>query len=244
MTPYRLCIPVIARDQAAARQALARIQPLGYLAELRLDYLPDPDVAALLAAPRGPVIATNRLPTEGGRWQGPERQRQVLLERALALGADYVDVEFTAEPRWRQEMLAGRGQSRIILSWHDVTGTASPARLADTMLAMAAAGADIIKIVATAPTPAAALAPLALIPAARERGQEIIAFAMGPAGKYSRLVAPLLGSYLTFAVLEAGQESAPGQLTVQECLAVWQIIGNCQGNNDHHFVAPVSRPAK
>ncbi len=225
MTPYRLCIPIIAGSHAAACQALARIQPLGYLAELRLDYLPDPDVAALLATPRGPVIVTNRLPSEGGRWQGPERQRQLLLEQAVALGADYVDIEFNADPRWRLEMLAGRGQSRIILSWHDFTGTSSPARLADTLLAMAEAGADIIKIVATAQSPAAALALLALIPAARERGQEIIAFAMGLAGKYSRLVAPLLGSYLTFAVLEAGQESAPGQLTVQECLAVWQIIG-------------------
>ncbi|MGQ9921726.1 MAG: type I 3-dehydroquinate dehydratase [Desulfobacca sp.] len=228
MTPYRLCIPIIAGEQAAARQALARIRPLGYLAELRLDYLADPDVAALLAPPRGPVIVTNRLPSEGGRWQGPERQRQILLEQALAAGADYVDIEFAADPSWRQEMLAARGQSRIILSWHDCTGTASPACLADTMLAMVAAGADIIKIVALALSPAAALAPLALIPAARERGQEIIAFAMGPAGKYSRLVAPLLGSYLTFAVLEAGQESAPGQLTVQECLAVWHILGDCQ----------------
>lgn len=224
MTPRRLCIPIIATDHEAARQALARIHSLGYLAELRLDYLGDPDLAALLAAPRGPVIVTNRLAAEGGRWQGPERQRQMLLEKAVALGADYVDVEFAADEGWRWEMLAQRGSSKIILSWHDVAGTSSPHRLADTMLAMVAQGADIIKIVTTAHTPADCLALLALIPAARERGQEIIAFGMGPAGKYSRLVAPLLGSYLTFAVLEAGQESAPGQLTVAECLAVWEVL--------------------
>lgn len=225
MTNFRLCIPVIAASVAAARQTLARIQSLGYLAELRLDYQAGPDVTELLASPRGPVIVTNRLPSDGGRWQGPERQRQRLLEQALAQGADYVDVEFAADPLWRQDMLANRGASRIILSWHDLAGTSSPQRLADTMLAMAAAGADIIKIVATVHAPADSLALLALIPAALERGQEIIAFGMGPLGKYSRLVAPLLGSYLTFAVLESGQESAPGQLTVQECLAVWQIMG-------------------
>jgi 3-dehydroquinate dehydratase type I len=226
LSRYRLCIPVVVSEVTAARQMLARLQPLGYLAELRLDYLTAPDLPTLLAHPRGPVIVTNRLAAEGGRWQGPERARQLLLEQALTLGADYVDVEFAADPLWRREMLAQRGQSRIILSWHDMAGTASPQRLADTLLAMLEEGADIIKIVAMAHTPADALAPLALIPAARERGQDIIAFAMGPAGKYSRLVAPLLGSYLTFAVLELGQESAPGQLTVAECLAVWRVLNN------------------
>ena len=63
-----------------------------------------------------------------------------------------------------------------------------------------------------------------MIPAALERGQDIIAFSMGPTGKYSRVIAPLLGGYLTFAVLEAGQESAPGQLTVQELLSIWEIL--------------------
>jgi 3-dehydroquinate dehydratase type I len=135
-----------------------------------------------------------------------------------------VDVEFSADPLWRREMLAARGDSKIILSWHDFDGTSSPYRLADTMLAMHEQGADIIKIVVQAHRPADCLAVLALIPAALERGQEIIAFCMGPAGRYSRVVAPLLGSYLTFAVLAAGQESAPGQLTVQELLKSWEVL--------------------
>jgi len=224
LSRLRLCIPVVAPDQTAARQSLARIHTLGYLAELRLDYLEQPDLVALLGPPRGPVIVTNRLPSEGGRWTGPERDRQRLLEQALALGADYVDVEFTSDPHWRRDILAGRGGAKIILSWHDFQGTSSPYRLADAMLAMAELGADIIKMVVWAHKPADCLALLALIPAALERGQDIIAFSMGPAGKYSRVIAPLLGSYLTFAVLEAGQESAPGQLTVQEMEVLWEIL--------------------
>jgi 3-dehydroquinate dehydratase type I len=215
---------VVATENDAAVQSLARIHDLGYLAELRLDYLVRPDVARLLQAPHGPLIVTNRLPQEGGRWQGDERERQLLLEQAVTLGADYVDVEFNADPGWRRDILAGRSATRIILSWHDVQGTSTPYRLADTMLAMTELGADIIKMVVYAHNPADALALLALIPAALERGQDIIAFSMGPAGKYSRVIAPLLGCYLTFAVLEAGQESAPGQLTVQELLSCWDIL--------------------
>ncbi len=220
----RICIPVVATDNEGAQQALAQIQTLGYLAELRLDYLVRPDVDRLLRSPHGPLIVTNRLPGEGGRWQGDERDRQRLLEQAVTLGADYVDVEFNADPAWRRDILAGRGASKIILSWHDFKGDSSPYRLADTMVAMMELGADIIKMVVYAHKPADGLALLALIPAALERGQNIIAFSMGPAGKYSRVIAPLLGGYLTFAVLEAGQESAPGQLTVPELLSTWEIL--------------------
>ncbi len=224
MNRPRICIPVIAADLEEAEQSLAQIHSLGYLAELRLDYLARADLPRLLRSPRGPIIVTNRLPEEGGRWQGDEHGRRQLLEEAVTLGADYVDVEFNADPDWRREIINGRGHSKIILSWHDFQGTSSPYRCADTMLAMVELGADIIKIVAFAHKPADCLALLALIPGALERGQDIIAFCMGPAGKYSRIISPLLGGYLTFAVLAAGQESAPGQLTVQELLSCWEIL--------------------
>ncbi len=215
---------MVAADLEEAEQSLAQIHSEGYLAELRLDYLARPDLPRLLRSPRGPIIVTNRLPEEGGRWQGEEHGRRQLLEEAVTLGADYVDVEFNADPDWRREIINGRGNSKIILSWHDFQGTSSPYRFADTMLAMLELGADIIKIVAYAHKPADCLALLALIPGALERGQDIIAFSMGPAGKYSRIISPLLGGYLTFAVLAAGQESAPGQLTVQELLSCWEIL--------------------
>lgn len=215
---------MVAADLELAEQSLAQIQAKGYLAELRLDYLAHPDLPRLLRSPRGPVIVTNRLPGEGGRWQGEERDRQRLLEQAVSLGADYVDVEFNADPEWRMDILAGRGRSKIILSWHDFQGTSTPYRLADTMLAMTELRADIIKIVVYAHKPADCLALLALIPGALERGQDIIAFCMGPAGKYSRIISPLLGGYLTFAVLAAGQESASGQLTVPELLSCWETL--------------------
>ncbi len=221
---FRVCVPVIETNLAAVRESLARIHARGLLAELRLDYLPQPEIRSLLAGRRGPVIVTNRLAQEGGRWSGPEATRQRLLFEALAAGADYVDVEWGAAAEWRREMLAHRGRSRIILSWHDTTGTPNPLRLADTFRAMQEEGADIIKIVTRAREPAEALAVLALIPGAVAAGQEIIAFCMGPAGRYSRVVAPLLGAYLTFAVLERGRESAPGQLTVEELQQLWEIL--------------------
>jgi 3-dehydroquinate dehydratase type I len=65
---------------------------------------------------------------------------------------------------------------------------------------------------------------LSLIPKARAAGREIIAFAMGPAGVWSRVVAPLLGSFLTFAPFTKNRASAPGQLTVNEVKRLWKLL--------------------
>lgn len=225
MKPIRICVPVVAPTQAEAARAWEKIAHQGYLTELRVDYLEPPvDLAALFQDRPGPVIVTNRLRTEGGRWQGGEAARRRLLEEAITLGADYVDLEFTADPDWRRELLAHRGGSRIILSWHDVTSTPPADRLREVLEEMLAQDADIVKLVTFARQPADAVRLLTLIPAALERGREIIALGMGPEGKFSRVVAPLLGSYLTFATLKAGQESAPGQMTVAALLAAWEML--------------------
>ena len=58
----------------------------------------------------------------------------------------------------------------------------------------------------------------------QKKGLKIIAFCMGEQGKISRVMAPLLGSYLTYASLNKGEESAPGQLTVKEIKEVFRIL--------------------
>ena len=47
---------------------------------------------------------------------------------------------------------------------------------------------------------------------------------MGPVGKWSRVVAPLLGSFLTFAPFTKKGASAPGQLTVNEVKRLWKML--------------------
>jgi 3-dehydroquinate dehydratase-1 len=52
----------------------------------------------------------------------------------------------------------------------------------------------------------------------------IIAVSMGDAGKISRVVAPLLGAYLTYASLRKGKESAPGQLSFEEVKRIMAVV--------------------
>jgi 3-dehydroquinate dehydratase type I len=66
---------------------------------------------------------------------------------------------------------------------------------------------------------------LGLSPYARKKGKGIIAFCMGEQGRISRVMALLLGSYLSFAALDKGAESAPGQLTIGEMRQLQEILG-------------------
>lgn len=170
------------------------------------------------------MIVTNRLKNEGGRWTGSEADRRAVLEEALGFGVQALDVEFSSDAAWRQELFSRRGQTRLILSWHDFTGTPEDAQLDEIFAAMLAQEADIVKLVTTALTPEDNLRILALIPRARSAGKDIIAFCMGPLGKWSRLATVFLGGFLTFAPFSGKQASAPGQVTVNEMRRMWKML--------------------
>lgn len=222
--PLRICVPVVENTVNRARSKYLRAARKGLWAELRLDYLEQPDLARLFRSHPGPVIATNRLPGEGGCWTGSEAERRRLLEEALGRGADYLDLELAADAAWRREIWERRGRAGIILSWHDFTGTPESSALEAILQEMLAADAEVVKLVTMAQEPGDSLRLLSLIPIARAAGKEIIAFCMGPAGVWSRVVAPLLGAFLTFAPFTRDRASAPGQLTVTEVKRLFKML--------------------
>jgi 3-dehydroquinate dehydratase type I len=137
---------------------------------------------------------------------------------------DFLDLELAADPAWRKEIWSRRGGAKIILSWHDFSGTPDASKLEEVLGEMLAADGDILKIVTQASQPDDNLRVLSLIAKARAADREIIAFCMGAAGKWSRVVAPYLGSFLTFAPFSKKGASAPGQLTVNEVRRLWKML--------------------
>jgi 3-dehydroquinate dehydratase type I len=187
-----------------------------------------PDLPDLLKGQTGNILVTNRRREEGGAYTGAEAQRVKHLEEAVTQGADFVDIEAATDPvlvgRLKAHIASRGNRTKIILSWHDFSGTPGEQALKMKLRSMTAIGADIIKIVTFANKMEDNLNVLNLIPYARRRGQEIITFCMGDLGRPSRVLATLLGSYWTYASLERGAESAPGQMTVDEMKKIWEII--------------------
>ena len=109
--PLRLCVPVVEATVNRARGRYQRAARKGLWTEIRLDYLeePAPNLPKLFRSLPGPVIATNRLAAQGGRWQGNEPDRRNLLSEALKLGVTCLDVELAEDADFRREMWARRG---------------------------------------------------------------------------------------------------------------------------------------
>lgn len=166
----------------------------------------------LTASPRHPVVVTNRPIREGGAFQDPEGRRLKLLHQAIAAGADWVDLEGWVDQPTVQEF---RGQpARLLLSHHDFSATPDRRTLLRLAEAMAAGRPDAIKIVTTAQAPEDNLRVLELIPFGRDHlGVAVIAFCMGPLGRWSRLIGLLLGSPWTYVQLPELAPAAPGQWT-------------------------------
>lgn len=182
------------------------------MVELRLDYVEDPDVSAALAGRKLPVVVTCRPTWEGGRFKGSEEERRRLLQQALELGAEYVDLE------WRGgfDEVIRRCQGRnVILSLHDFDGI--PRDLSDQYRAMCATGANVVKVAIYANRLSDTLALLELVSGKGQEGRVLLA--MGPAGVVSRVLPDRFGSSWTYA----GEGVAPGQISLQEFLVDFRV---------------------
>jgi 3-dehydroquinate dehydratase type I len=224
-----ICIPIVAEGTGSAIEMMERALPLADLFEFRIDRIRNLDLERLLGARRVPSIVTNRRREEGGAFSGTEEERVALLLTAARLGADYVDIETETAPALKEELRRAclRSGTRRISSWHDFSGTPTEALLKKKLTALMADDADIVKIVTLAGDATDGFRILELIPHARQKGQAIIAFCMGETGQISRIIAPLLGSAISYAPLELEGASAPGQLTADRMRAILDAL-RCQ----------------
>jgi len=223
-----ICISVVPATNEEALSLLGRALPLAELVELRIDRIEKPELPMLLYAGRERIVVTNRRRDEGGFFASCETRRLALLHEAVELGARFVDVEqrtgARAVGRLADAVRSRGGRTGLIVSHHDLAGTPSAKTLAGRLKACRALGADVVKIVTLATRAEDNLRVLALLPQAREMGQDLVAFCMGEQGRLSRVAAPLLGSRWSYASLEKGAASAPGQLTAAEMRTILGML--------------------
>lgn len=236
MSNPRLCVTVSAATTAELRAERDRVVDAD-LIELRLDSVCDPDVAGALAGRRRPVIVTCRAAWEGGAFRGSEEARARLLADALALGAEYVDVE--ARAAFADDLLTRTKGRRIVLSRHDFDGM--PRDLDAQIQAMLATTAEVVKIAVKATR----LSDCVVLRDAGRRAARpgrLSIIAMGEYGLVSRILASRFGSPWAYA----GSRQEVGQLTAESMLADFRfrmltdataLYGVC-GGSVAHSVSP------
>ena len=188
--------------------------------ELRLDLVNEPIQAmkAVRLATTKPIIATNRLKTEGGMFQGSERERIELLLQAAPF-ADFVDIELSAE--LRDEFIA-RVNKPVIVSYHDFLGMPDEDEMATVLENMKKTGAIYAKI---AVTPKNLRDNLRILGLLLDADMPLCMIAMGNIGRHLRAVAPLYGSVLTYGFV--AKSTAPGQMSLAELRLAKKLFNVC-----------------
>jgi 3-dehydroquinate dehydratase type I len=218
----KLCIPIVETTVEKALFAIQQVNRWADLIELRADYLKKMSLVPLLENRQRPFIVTNRRKEEGGRYKGDERKRLSVLEEAIDLGSEYIDVELATKKSFLRGLIRNKGRTQVILSFHDFQRTPSLKELQRLCGRMIRLEADLVKIVPFARSWEDNLSILSLILFAKKRNQKIVAFCMGEKGKISRVFSPFLGAAWTYASLNRSRASASGQLTVWEMREIWE----------------------
>lgn len=218
------CVPIIAKDTKEALSKISRAGLLADLLEIRLDLMDSFDIPLLVEASCKPLLFTYRSLSEGGRGEEDPEVACRHLSNAARAGAAFVDVELGLPAGIRKEILRTGGPSRYVISRHYPLGTPDTYTLRETMEEALEAGGHVVKIVTMALAWDDNVRVLGLLGGECSISLPLAAFCMGPKGLISRIAAHLMGSFITFASLSEGEESAQGQIPIGRMKEILRLL--------------------
>lgn len=194
------------------------------LIELRLDYIKGFDynlIKKIKKSLKRKVLATCRKHGEGGVFHGNEKEKAEILKNAVEYGADYADIEYSSGKDLIKNLIKNKKNAKIVVSYHNFLET--PANIKEIYNKIKMLNPDLIKIVAHADSVTDNFRIFELIKNADKEKRKIVAFCMGPCGRFSRILSLILGSQITYASVGDGMESASGQPTIDELVNHYRI---------------------
>lgn len=218
-----ICTPVTASTYAEFLSNLENVQKISEYVELRVDAISDfteKNIEELKTKSTKNIIFTCRSKNEGGSFAGTEKERIAILQKAIDTGFDYVDIELATI---KEHKFNRNGKTKIIVSHHDFQETPKYWKLTAVMNEMAKHRPDVVKIATTVKSDDDNQTLFRLL-VDRPGEEEWIIIGMGEKGKITRIMAPILGSMLTFASTQYGS-SAPGQIDIDEMKSMYKRLG-------------------
>ena len=217
----RICTSVIGTTLDDFLSNLKKTEEISDFVELRVDYIQDfteTNVEVIRKETNVQSIFTCRKKEEGGKFNGDENNRVGILQKAIELGFDHVDIELSTIKEYQFK----RDNTKLIISYHNFVETPSYWDMQSIIYEMNEFKPDILKI-ATVLTEEYETTKIYRLLTNKPHNEERIVIGMGEKGRVTRILVPLLGSYLTYASTEFG-ESAPGQIGIEELKNIYNTI--------------------
>ena len=212
---YKTCISIAESSPNKIKIKLkAALKKSDYI-EIRLDFLKMEQVPIALEIIKkdlNRIVCTLRPKTEGGKFSGTEKERISIIKLIAEYSPFLLDIEYNTLKK-NKELLKylKTTKTKLLVSWHDFKKTPKSAELKNQINQMSKFSSNV-KIVSTAKSTEDATRMLELY---NKKGKtNLISFAMGDAGRISRILCLYLGSPYTYVSL--GKAVAPGQFSVDE----------------------------
>jgi 3-dehydroquinate dehydratase/shikimate dehydrogenase len=255
----KICVAIQADTPAEMMERASLALRDSRFLEFRLDSLPVPSAVLahlkrfLASHANVTAVATCRRRPNVGNFAGSITEELEILRKAARAGCRIVDLEVEsaeeAAPGQLEKLrvaLRAAGTA-LLVSFHDFSRTRALEHAAERI---AAFQPDYIKVVSTAQTLADNLAVLRLIED-RSISGSVVGIAMGEEGLVSRVLAPREGAAFTFASLNSGIETAPGQVTARTLKNLYRVeklnqdtrIFGVAGNPISHSLSPLMQNA-
>lgn len=216
-----ICVPIIDSTVKKMKESIEKIQDHVEVIEIRADYVPGitkEDIEMIRRCCKKTSIFTCRHKMEGGSWQGSEKERIELLQHALNIDFDYVDIELDTI---KEHAFYKTSKSKIIISFHDFKETPDYWDLTKIIDEMSSYSPDVYKIATLVTKDKDNETLFRLL--TNKQGKQLIVAGMGKEGTVTRALSPFLGSLVTFAASEVGS-SAPGQIHYKDLQKLYQLI--------------------
>lgn len=211
--------------------ALSYVPPVAYVVE---------QVAALRQKTSLPIVFTARTVSQGGNFpDNAAAEAFELFYAALRMGVEYIDLEISWPKKYVDELVARKGTSKIIASWHDWSGGLKwNGKQIDTIYRDAERIGDIVKIVGKANSLEDNLALYDFVSrmSAHPNAKPILAINMGVEGQLSRILNRTL-SPITHPLLPS--KAAPGQLSFAQIQTALHLMGQLPAKRFFLFGTPI-----
>ncbi|MEO5860227.1 MAG: shikimate dehydrogenase [Pyrinomonadaceae bacterium] len=221
MNNGKICISLCAKTADDLFAKIAQAEPLADVIEIRFDCL-NPDqidhIVEHLPLIEKTYLITYRPSEQGGLRVLPLNARLMFWKKVLAALADrdiLVDLESDINFPFRFD------ETKVIRSAHFFNDP--PRDLRPAFFELAELGEGIVKLAATARDITDTIPAWKLIETADREKRKVIPIAMGEAGKWTRILGPAHGAFMTYAALDAADATAPGQLTAADLIDVYHV---------------------
>ena len=212
---YKTCVSIAEKTPQKIKQTLKIALKKSDYVEVRFDFLKIeqiPTVLEIIKKDLNRIVCTLRPKTEGGKFEGKEKERIAIIKLIAEYSPFLLDIEFNTlekNPLLRKYLKSTK--TKLLVSWHDFKKTPTSSDLKKKINQMSKMSTNL-KIVSTAKSTEDSTRMLELY--SKKGKNSLISFAMGDFGRISRILCLYLGSPYTYVSL--GKAVAPGQFSVDE----------------------------